>query len=47
MSNKMRDALERGGETWIIEAIDQHGETVWEATRGDVSLQIIKIGATS
>ena len=47
MSNKMRDALERGGETWIIEAIDQHGETVWQATRGDVSLQIIKIGATS
>jgi hypothetical protein len=47
MSNKMRDALELGGETWIIEAIDQHGETVWEATRGDVSLQIIKIGATS
>ena len=26
MSNKMRDALERGGETWIIEAIDQHGK---------------------
>ncbi|GAA0741654.1 glycosyltransferase family 39 protein [Dactylosporangium roseum] len=47
MSNKMRDALERGGETWIIEAIDQHGQTVWEATRGDVSLSIIKIGATS
>ncbi len=47
MSNKMRDALERGGETWIIEAIDQHGEPVWQATRGDVSLQIIKIGATS
>ncbi|WP_432837029.1 ArnT family glycosyltransferase [Dactylosporangium sp. CA-092794] len=47
MSNKMRDALQRGGETWIIEAIDQHGQTVWQATRGDVSLSIVKIGNTS
>jgi 4-amino-4-deoxy-L-arabinose transferase-like glycosyltransferase len=47
MSNKMRDALQRGGETWIIEAIDQHGQTVWEATRGDVSLSIVKIGNSS
>jgi 4-amino-4-deoxy-L-arabinose transferase-like glycosyltransferase len=47
MSNKMRDALQRGGETWIIEAIDQHGQTVWQATRGDVSLAIIKIGNSS
>jgi 4-amino-4-deoxy-L-arabinose transferase-like glycosyltransferase len=47
MSNKMRDALQRGGETWIIETIDQHGETVWQATRGDVSLSIVKIGNSS
>ncbi|MEV8515672.1 glycosyltransferase family 39 protein [Dactylosporangium sp. NPDC051484] len=47
MSNKMRDALQRGGETWIIEAIDQHGQPVWQATRGDVSLSIVKIGNTS
>ena len=45
MSNKMRDALERGGETWVMETIDQHGERVWERTRGDVSLEIIKISA--
>jgi 4-amino-4-deoxy-L-arabinose transferase-like glycosyltransferase len=47
MSNKMRDALQRGGETWIIEALDQHGEPVWQATRGDVSLSIVRIGNSS
>ncbi|GII21596.1 ArnT family glycosyltransferase [Planosporangium mesophilum] len=43
MSNKMRDALERNNEGWIIEAIDQHGEQVWRIDRGDVHLEIIKI----
>jgi hypothetical protein len=43
MSNKMRDALVRNNEGWIIEAIDQHGEQVWRIDRGDVHLEIIKI----
>jgi 4-amino-4-deoxy-L-arabinose transferase-like glycosyltransferase len=46
MSNKMRDALERNNEGWIIEAIDQHGERVWQIDRGDVHLEIIKINNT-
>lgn len=43
MSNKMRDALQRNNEGWIMEAIDQHGEQVWRIDRGDVHLEIIKI----
>ena len=47
MSNKMRQAMEQnnggGQEGWILEAIDQHGERVWQASRGDVELEIIKI----
>jgi hypothetical protein len=43
MSNKMRDALQRNNESWILEAIDQHGEEVWRIDRGDVHLSIIKI----
>jgi hypothetical protein len=43
MSNKMRDALQRNNEGWIIEAIDQHGEQIWKIDRGDVHLEIIKI----
>jgi hypothetical protein len=46
MSNKMRDALQRNNEGWIIEAIDQHGEQVWKIDRGDVHLEIIKINNT-
>jgi hypothetical protein len=46
MSNKMRDALQRNNEGWIIEAIDQHGERVWQIDRGDVHLEIIKINNT-
>jgi hypothetical protein len=46
MSNKMRDALTRNNETWILEAIDQHGERAWQVDRGDVHLEIIKINNT-
>ncbi|NJC67584.1 glycosyltransferase family 39 protein [Planosporangium flavigriseum] len=46
MSNKMRDALQRNNEGWIMEAIDQHGEQVWRIDRGDVHLEIIKINNT-
>jgi len=47
MSNKMRTAMERnngdGRESWVLEAIDQHGERVWQASKGNVELEIIKI----
>lgn len=46
MSNKMRDALERNNEYWIIEAIDQHGQEVWRIDRGDVHLSVIKINTS-
>jgi 4-amino-4-deoxy-L-arabinose transferase-like glycosyltransferase len=46
MSNKMRDALVRNNEAWILEAIDQHGEQVWRIDRGDVHLEVIKINNT-
>jgi 4-amino-4-deoxy-L-arabinose transferase-like glycosyltransferase len=46
MSNKMRDALTRNNETWILEAIDQHGERAWQVDRGDVHLEIVKINNT-
>lgn len=46
MSNKMRDALVRNNEYWIIQAIDQHGEQVWRVDRGDVHLEVIKIGSS-
>jgi hypothetical protein len=32
-----------GQETWMLQAIDQHGERVWQASRGNVELEIIKI----
>jgi 4-amino-4-deoxy-L-arabinose transferase-like glycosyltransferase len=47
MSNKMRDALQRNNEGWILEAIDQHGEQVWRIDRGDVHLEIIKINTST
>ncbi len=47
MSNRMRPAMEQnnggGQEDWILQAIDQHGEQVWQASKGNVELQIIKI----
>jgi 4-amino-4-deoxy-L-arabinose transferase-like glycosyltransferase len=47
MSNKMRPAMEQnnggGQETWMLQAIDQHGEKVWQASRGNVELEILKI----
>jgi hypothetical protein len=43
----MRPAMEQnngdGRESWVLEAIDQHGEKVWQASRGNVELEIIKI----
>jgi|ADGO01.1.fsa_nt_gi 4-amino-4-deoxy-L-arabinose transferase and related glycosyltransferases of PMT family len=48
MSNQMREAMERnngdGREDWILEAIDQHGELVWEVRYGDIDLEIFWIG---
>jgi 4-amino-4-deoxy-L-arabinose transferase-like glycosyltransferase len=50
MSNKMHLAMDQnngdGSETWVINAIDQHGERVWQQQRGDVELEIIKINAS-
>jgi 4-amino-4-deoxy-L-arabinose transferase-like glycosyltransferase len=44
LSNKMRTAMETSnGETWVLDAIDQHGERVWQASRGNVELEIVKI----
>lgn len=48
MSNQMREAMERnngdGREDWILEAVDQRGELVWEARYGDIDLEIYRIG---
>jgi 4-amino-4-deoxy-L-arabinose transferase-like glycosyltransferase len=48
LSNQMRPAMEQnnagGQENWILQAIDQHGHQVWQTSRGNVSLAIIKIG---
>jgi 4-amino-4-deoxy-L-arabinose transferase-like glycosyltransferase len=47
LSNKMRPAMEQnngdGQESWVLEAIDQHGEKVWQVSRGNVELEIFKI----
>ena len=49
LSNKMRQAMERnngnGRESWVLEAIDQHSERVWQASRGNVELEILKINS--
>jgi hypothetical protein len=49
LSNKMRPAMEGnnggGQESWVLEAIDQHGERVWQTSRGNVELEIIKINS--
>jgi hypothetical protein len=49
MSNRMRPAMEQsngdGQESWVLEAIDQHGEQVWQTSKGNVQLSIIKINA--
>jgi len=48
MSNQMRQAMEAnngdGRESWILDAIDQRGEVVWETSHGDIQLQIYRIG---
>ena len=47
LSNKMRAAMENNNgdqrETWVLDAIDQHGDRVWQASRGNVELDIVKI----
>jgi len=47
LSNKMRTAMETNNgdqrESWLLDAIDQHGERVWQASRGNVELEIVKI----
>jgi 4-amino-4-deoxy-L-arabinose transferase-like glycosyltransferase len=49
LSNKMRPAMEQnngdGRESWVLQAIDQHGERVWQASRGNVELSIVKINS--
>jgi 4-amino-4-deoxy-L-arabinose transferase-like glycosyltransferase len=49
MSNRMREAMEGnngdGRESWILEAIDQNGQLIWEAGVGDVHLEIYQIGS--
>jgi 4-amino-4-deoxy-L-arabinose transferase-like glycosyltransferase len=48
VSNKMRAAMERnnagGQEQWILDAIDLHGQVVWELNRGDIHLRVYRIG---
>jgi hypothetical protein len=47
MSNKMRLAMERnngdGRENWMLTAIDEHGEQIWQSERGDIHLAIYEI----
>jgi 4-amino-4-deoxy-L-arabinose transferase-like glycosyltransferase len=47
LSNKMRTAMESNNgdqqESWMLDAIDHHGERVWQASLGDVELETIKI----
>ncbi len=47
LSNKMRQAMETNNgdqqESWMLEAIDHHGDRVWQASLGDVELEIVKI----
>jgi 4-amino-4-deoxy-L-arabinose transferase-like glycosyltransferase len=49
MSNRMRQAMELNNgdrrESWVLDAIDQHGERVWQVSRGDVELEIIRINS--
>src|SRR5947209_11295239 len=46
LSNKMRQARAQnngnGQESWVLDAMDQHGQRVWQASRGNVELEIIK-----
>ncbi|MGW0229626.1 ArnT family glycosyltransferase [Actinopolymorpha singaporensis] len=47
MSNKMRQAMERnntgGQEQWMLDAIDQHGERVWDLNKGNIHLSVYRI----
>ncbi len=47
LSNKMRAAMEEnnagGQENWILQAIDEHGRQVWQLSKGNVELSIVKI----
>jgi hypothetical protein len=47
MSNKMHLAMQQnnsnGAESWILAAVDQHGTRVWQESRGNVELEIVKI----
>lgn len=47
MSNKMRQAMERnntgGAEEWMLQAIDQHSERVWDLNRGNIHLSVYRI----
>jgi 4-amino-4-deoxy-L-arabinose transferase-like glycosyltransferase len=47
MSNRMRRAMNEnngsGQENWILQAIDEHGRQVWQLSKGNVELSIVKI----
>jgi 4-amino-4-deoxy-L-arabinose transferase-like glycosyltransferase len=47
MSNKMHDAMVGNNagnqEGWILEAVDQHSQQVWEGHRGDIQLAVYRI----
>jgi 4-amino-4-deoxy-L-arabinose transferase-like glycosyltransferase len=49
LSNKMRTAMESNNgdqrESWMLDAIDHHGQRVWQASLGNVELETIKINA--
>jgi 4-amino-4-deoxy-L-arabinose transferase-like glycosyltransferase len=48
MSNKMRQAMVRnnsdGREDWILDALDNHAQRVWNIRQGDVELSVYRVG---
>jgi 4-amino-4-deoxy-L-arabinose transferase-like glycosyltransferase len=48
MSNKMRQAMVLnnggGGEGWILDALDNHSQEVWQVQRGGIALSVRRVG---
>jgi hypothetical protein len=49
LSNKMRQAMVLnnggGGENWILDAVDNHSQEVWQVKRGGIDLSVRRVGA--
>jgi hypothetical protein len=44
MSNKMRQAMVlNGGESWILDALDNHSQEVWKVSYGDIGLSVQRV----